>query len=256
VIDLHCHVLPGIDDGPSSIEESVAMARAAARGGTSAMVATPHVSLRFRNDAATIERLVGELNARLKADGVPVEIRAGAEIAVANVGELDRSSLFELGLGGGPWLLLEPPFTPVFTRLGPILLDLQRRGHRIVLAHPERCPVFHREPELLETLVDAGALTSLTAGSLVGAFGRDVRRFALELVRSGMAHNVASDAHDELKRPPSIAAELERAGLDPLSGWLTRDVPAAILAGEEIPPRPEVAEAVGRSRARWWRGRG
>ena len=115
-------------------------------------------------------------------------------------------TLFDLGLGGGPWLLVEPPFARTFTRLGPILLDLQRRGHRIVLAHPERCPVFHREPELLEALVDAGALTSLTAGSLVGAFGRDVRRFALELVRTGMAHNVASDAHDELKRPPVIAA--------------------------------------------------
>jgi hypothetical protein len=83
-----------------------------------------------------------------------------------------------------------------------------------------------------------------------------VTRFALELVRSGMAHNVASDAHDELKRSPSMAPELERAGLDPLAGWLTREVPAAILAGEEIPPRPEVAAEVGRSRARWWRGRG
>jgi protein-tyrosine phosphatase len=255
VIDLHCHVLPGIDDGPASIEDSVAMVRAAARAGTRMMVATSHVSLRYRNDAATIERLVGELNGRLRAEGVPVEIRPGAEIAVAHVGELDRSGLFELGLGGGPWLLLEPPFARAFTRLGPILLDLQRRGHRIVLAHPERCPVFHREPELLETLVDAGALTSLTAGSLVGAFGRDVRRFALELVRAGMAHNVASDAHDELKRPPSIAAELERAGLEPLAAWLTEEVPGAILAGEEIPPRPEVAEGVGRARARWWRSR-
>ena len=231
------------------------MVRAAARAGTRMMVATSHVSLRYRNDAATIERLVGELNGRLRAEGVPVEIRPGAEIAVAHVGELDRSGLFELGLGGGPWLLLEPPFARAFTRLGPILLDLQRRGHRIVLAHPERCPVFHREPELLETLVDAGALTSLTAGSLAGAFGRDVRRFALELVRAGMAHNVASDAHDELKRPPSIAAELERAGLEPLAGWLTEEVPGAILAGEEIPPRPEVAEGVGRARARWWRSR-
>jgi protein-tyrosine phosphatase len=255
VIDLHCHVLPGIDDGPASIEDSVAMARAAARGGTRVMVATPHVSQRYRNDAPTIERLVGELNARLREQGVPVEIRTGAEIAIAHVGELDRSGLFELGLGGGPWLLVEPPFARAFTRLGPILVDLQRRGHRIVLAHPERCPVFHREPELLETLVDAGALTSLTAGSLTGAFGREVRRFALELVRAGMAHNVASDAHDELERPPVIAAELEAAGLEPLAGWLTEEVPGAILAGAEIPPRPELPDGVGRARGRWWRSR-
>ncbi|HEV7586378.1 MAG TPA: CpsB/CapC family capsule biosynthesis tyrosine phosphatase [Solirubrobacteraceae bacterium] len=255
MIDLHCHVLPGIDDGPAGIDDSVAMARAAARGGTRVMVATPHVSLRYRNDAATIARLVGEVNARLQAEGVPIEVRTGAEIAVAHVGELDRSALFDLGLGGGPWLLVEPPFARAFTRLGPILLDLQRRGHHIVLAHPERCPVFHREPELLEALVEAGALTSLTAGSLVGAFGRDVRRFALELVRAGMAHNVASDAHDELKRPPVIAAELERAGLEPLTRWLTEEVPGAILAGEEIPPRPEVPDGTGRARGRWWGSR-
>jgi protein-tyrosine phosphatase len=255
VIDLHCHVLPGIDDGPASIEDSVAMARAAALGGTRVMVATPHVSLRYRNDAPTIERLVGEVNSRLQAEGVPVEVRRGAEIAVAHVGELDRAGLFELGLGGGPWLLLEPPFARAFTRLGPILLDLQRRGHGIVLAHPERCPVFHREPELLETLVDAGALTSLTAGSLTGAFGREVRRFALELVRAGMVHNVASDAHDERNRPPAIATELERAGLEPLAGWLTEEVPSAILAGAQIPDRPDVPADTGKQRGRWWRSR-
>lgn len=255
VIDLHCHVLPGIDDGPATVEEAVAIARAAARGGTRVMVATPHVSLRYRNDAPTIGRLVGELNARLEAEGVLIEVRPGAEIAIANVGELDRSELLSLGLGGGPYLLMEPPFTRSFTRLGPILLDLQRRGHRIVLAHPERCPVFHREPELLETLVDAGALTSITAGSLVGAFGRHVRRFALDLVRADMVHNVASDAHDDGNRAPGIATELERAGLAPLADWLTRQVPSAILEGAEIPPRPAaVAPAAGSARGRWWRG--
>jgi protein-tyrosine phosphatase len=255
VIDLHCHVLPGIDDGPATIEDAMAMARAAAGGGTRVMVATPHVSSRYRNDAQTIRRLVGELNPRLQAEGVSIEVRPGAEIAITHVGELDRSELSVLGLGGGPWLLMEPPFQRSFTRLGPILLDLQRRGHRIVLAHPERCPVFHREPELLETLVDAGALTSITAGSLVGAFGRQVRRFALELVRADMVHNVASDAHDDRDRAPGIATELERAGLAPLADWLTREVPSAILEGSEIPSRPQASAPGGaQARRRWWSG--
>jgi protein-tyrosine phosphatase len=254
VIDLHCHVLPSIDDGPATIEGSVALARAAAVAGTRILVATPHVSARYSNDAGTIGRLVTEVNSRLEVEGIPVEVRPGAEIAITRVGDLDPSELSSLGLGGGPWLLLEPPFMRTFTRLGPILLDLQRRGYRIVLAHPERCPVFHRDPGLLETLVEAGLLTSVTAGSLVGAFGRDVRRFALQLVRAGLVYNVASDAHDHRHRPPGMASELERVGLAPLADWLTRDVPNAILEGAEIPARP-AASALSAERGRWWRSR-
>jgi protein-tyrosine phosphatase len=252
VIDLHCHVLPGIDDGPQTVEESMALARTAAAAGTRVLVATPHVSPRYHNESPTIGRLVDELNAHLGAEGVPIEVRRGAEIALTRVGELEPEELSSLGLGGGPWLLLEPPFTREFTTLGPILLDLQRRGHGIVLAHPERCPVFHREPSLLEALVDAGILTSITAGSLVGVFGREVRRFALGMVRAEMVHNVASDAHDHSHRPPSIAAELERAGLGELADWLTQAVPSAILTGAEVPSRPPGAIAQRSDRGRWW----
>jgi protein-tyrosine phosphatase len=254
VIDMHCHVLPGIDDGPRTLEESMALARTAAAAGTRVLVATPHVSQRYHNESPTIGRLVDELNAHLAAEGVPIEVRRGAEIALTRVGELDPEELSSLGLGGGPWLLLEPPFTREFTSLGPILLDLQRRGHGIVLAHPERCPVFHREPGLLEALVDAGILTSITAGSLVGVFGREVRRFALQMVRAEMVHNVASDAHDHGNRPPSIAAELERAGLGELADWLTEAVPSAILAGAEVPSRPPPGAAPQPTAGgRWWR---
>jgi protein-tyrosine phosphatase len=91
---------------------------------------------------------------------------------------------------------------------------------------------------MLESLVRAGVLTSITAGSLVGSFGGDVRRFALRLMRDGMVHNVASDAHDHRNRPPGMAAELDRAGFGPLAEWLTHAVPSAILSGKEIPPRP------------------
>ena len=82
----------------------------------------------------------------------------------------------------------------------------------MLLAHPERCPAFHRDPALLESLVDGGVLTSITSGSLVGRFGSRARRLALALLDSGLAHNVASDAHDAVQRPPSIAAELAESG--------------------------------------------
>jgi protein-tyrosine phosphatase len=136
-------------------------------------------------------------------------------------------------------VLLEPPFTPIVTGLDGVVMSLQRAGHRVVLAHPERCPAFHREPQLVESLVRSGVLTSVTAGSLAGRFGGQVRRFARRLVEQGLAHNIASDAHDTVKRPPSIAAELAEAGFESLSDWLTRAVPTAILSGEEIPARPE-----------------
>jgi protein-tyrosine phosphatase len=241
VIDLHSHVLPRIDDGPETITGSLALARAAAAAGVCTLVATPHVSWRFPNDAETIVASVEELGARLAAEGVALELLGGAEVALTRLEEIDRSELPRLRLGNGEWLLLEPPFAAVAPALGEIVQDLQRQGNRVLLAHPERCQAFHRDPALLASLVRGGVLTSITAGSLVGRFGGAPRRFALELIEEGMAHNVASDAHDLTGRPPGMQAELERAGLAQLAEWLTEEVPAAILDGGAIPAPPRVS---------------
>jgi protein-tyrosine phosphatase len=253
MVDLHSHVLPGIDDGPASVEGSLAIARRAVEDGTVTLLATPHVSSRHPNDAATIAGALEDVRVRLREEGVTLELLPGAEIAITHVAEMDPAELPALGLGGGGgWLLLEPPFNPVATGLDASVRRLMRAGHRIVLAHPERCPAFHRDPSIVEELVADGVLTSLTAGSLVGRFGGQARRFALQLLDDGLAHNVASDAHDALQRPPSIAAEIRAAGFGPLERWLTDEVPRAILADAEIPARPDV---VGR-RSRWsWRRR-
>ncbi len=250
VIDLHSHVLPGIDDGPDTIEGSLALARAVAQSGVTTLVATPHVSWSYPNDPDTIVRLAGELNAQVQAEGIPLEIRPGAEIAMTRAAEIDPEQLPRLSLGGGPWLLVECPFTPVATGMDALVLDLQHRGHRVVLAHPERCPAFHRDRIALETMVRAGALASITAGSLVGRFGGQVQRFALQLVRDELVHNVASDTHDLVRRPPGIRDELEQAGLGPLADWLTSQVPRAVLDGGRIPPRPGIALPVKRA-SRW-----
>jgi protein-tyrosine phosphatase len=257
VIDLHCHVLPGIDDGPQTVEDSLALAVAAEAAGTRTLVATSHVSWEYPNRAATIARLVAELNARLRAVEVSLEIRSGAEIAMTRVTDTAPEELSRLTLGGSRWLLVEPPFVPVVAGLDSLVASLQRSGFRVVLAHPERCQAFHRDRATLERLVDSGVLTSITAGSLDGRFGSTVRRFALGLVRDGLVHNVASDAHDQIRRPPSIVPELERAGLGPLTGWLTQAVPGAILGGGEIPPRPDIGGPPPQTtrRPRWLLGR-
>jgi protein-tyrosine phosphatase len=256
MIDLHSHILPGIDDGPETIEGSLALARAAAAAGTRVLVATPHVSWSYPNDAETIAKLVEDLNARLHAEGVLLEVRAGAEIAMTRLVDIRSEELSRLSLGGGPWLLVEPPFSPTVTGLQPLLFDLQRQGHEILIAHPERCPAFHREPVMLEEFVREGILTSVTAGSLVGRFSSEVRRFALMMAREGWIHNVTSDTHDPVKRPPGVLAELRQAGLEPLEDWLVEKVPAAILSGEQIPPRPEVElPGVEPARRTWWKRR-
>ena len=238
VIDLHCHVLPGIDDGPESIEGSIALARAAAEAGIETLVATPHVDARYGNRAERIAGLLGPVNERLIEEGIAIEVLAGAEIAATHLAELPHAELDRLGLGGSRTLLIEFPFNPVIRGLPEAVRGLQRDGHRIVLAHPERCPAFHRDRATLHGLADSGVLMSITAGSLIGRFGNEVRRVALELVREGLIHNVTSDAHDEVRRRPGLREELRRCKLEALTEWLTELVPAAILADAPIPPRP------------------
>jgi protein-tyrosine phosphatase len=255
VIDLHSHVLPGIDDGPDTLERSVVLARAAVEVGIRTMVATPHVSARCPNDPATIAALVDQVNRRLVEEGVALEVLRGAEIAITHLPDVEPEKLTQLGLGGGSWLLVEPPFALVAPGLEESVLGLQRAGHNVVLAHPERCPALQRDRRIVPSLADAGVLMSLTAGSLVGRFGGEVKRYASELVRDELVHNVTSDAHDSLRRPPGLAAEMARAGLGPLAEWLTELVPGAILSGKPIPPRPTRSPGGVQQRLRAWRAR-
>jgi protein-tyrosine phosphatase len=255
VIDLHCHVLPGIDDGPATIEESVELARTALAAGIDTLVATPHVNSRTPNDAETIAAVLAILRERLAREQVDVEVLPGAEIALSQLAELSPEQLARLGLGGSSWLLVEPPFALVAPALEGIVMELRRRRRPVVLAHPERCPALQRDRGVVPRLVDAGVLMSITAGSLVGRFGGEVRRYALELARTGLIHNVTSDAHDTAKRPPGLSDELEQAGLEPLTEWLTQLVPAAILADEPIPPQPVVELERAQRGPRAWRKR-
>ncbi|MHB1469469.1 MAG: tyrosine-protein phosphatase, partial [Solirubrobacteraceae bacterium] len=222
MIDLHCHPLPGIDDGPEDFEQSIALVRASAEAGAHTIVATPHVSWRYRNDPATIGALVAELNERVAAQGIGARVLPGAEIAATRVTDPELDGLGELALASSRWLLLEPPFSAVVTGFDQIAFSLMAQGHRLLIAHPERCPAFRRDPRVLGDLVRAGAATSITAGSLVGRFGEPVRRLAMSLIEQELAHNVASDAHDDGARPPGMAAEIFAAGLgEPLRRWLT-----------------------------------
>ena len=214
------------------------MARVAAGAGTRVLVATPHVNHRFENRASRIEPLVAELNERIREEGLELEVRAGAEVALLGAAGLDAEELRRLRLGGGPWLLVEPPTAEVEADVRELVGALLDQGHRVLLAHPERCPAIRRDPGMLASLVGEGVLASVTSSSLRGHFGEEVARFALELVRSELIANVASDAHHHELRPPTMLDELDLTGLAPLAEWLTTKVPRAILDGAEIPQRP------------------
>jgi protein-tyrosine phosphatase len=251
VIDLHCHVLPGVDDGPATIDEAVSLARRARADGITTIVATPHVDWSYPDlDAARIEGAVGALQPLLDAAGVDVRVLTGGEVAATRAVGLDDAELRALALGRGPWLLLECPLSPT---LAPGFVAAARslalRGHRLLLAHPERSSLFLRSPELLDELIAHGMLGQVTAGALTGRFGRTVRDFALRLVERGAVQVAASDGHGE-HRPATIGRELREAGIEPaLATWLAHDVPAALLAGEPVPARPELPESTARGGA-------
>ena len=256
MIDLHTHVLPGLDDGPPTLGLAVELARAAASSGVKTIVATPHVSPRYRRTSAEISAAVAALRAALLSAEADVAIVAGAEVDLTMALDLDDAELTALRLGGGPHLLIESPLSAGAGDFDPLLADIRRRGHQVVLAHPERCPAFQRAPERVERLVEQGFLCSITAGSIAGRFGGSVRKFTLELIAHGWVHNVSSDMHDAVRRPPGLlagiaSAERELPGLTAQSDWYTHAVPAAILAGSALGPPPEPP----RRRRRWLRGR-
>ncbi len=245
MIDLHSHVLPGIDDGPASVEGSLALARAAAQSGVRTLLATPHIDHAYGLQPARVHEEVKRFGVRLRQEGIPLEVLPGGEVALSRCSELSDEDLRAVCLGGGPYVLLESPLQTVAVALEPAVFELQVRGFRVLLAHPERSPVFMRDPERLRGLVDKGALCQITAASLLGQFGRTVRSYTLTLLREGLVHDVASDAHDDQRRPPGLheglyAAERDVRGLGALAGWLTEEAPAAILRGTALPPRPEL----------------
>jgi protein-tyrosine phosphatase len=208
------------------------------------VVATPHVSPRYPTSPDTIAEGVLAMRAALAAAGVEIELLAGAEVALEPALELPDADLRRLTLGGGSCLLLESPLAPA---VGPVLergvAELQARGYRILLAHPERAPAFLDHPQRLRALVASGALGSVTAASLEGGFGAAARWLGLELVRDGLAHSVDSDAHDASRRPPGLRAGLAAAtaaapALSARVEWLASGVPAALLEDAEPPPAP------------------
>jgi protein-tyrosine phosphatase len=253
VLDLHSHILPGLDDGADDMEVSLAMARIAVGDGVRTMAATPHVNFDYDVDPETVLSRVGELETALAGADIALAVLPGAEISVPRAVELNDDELASFSIGGGRTLLIESPYVKGIGSMEELFFDLQLRGFRVLLAHPERCPSFQDDPGLLRRIVERDVYCLLNTGSLAGAFGRRVRAFALDLVRGGLVHSIASDAHDPQGRPPGLmrgirAAEPELPGLAGQAQWYTREAPEALVAGKRLPARPALPEPSSRLR--------
>jgi protein-tyrosine phosphatase len=241
VIDLHCHILPGLDDGPPDLDGSIALARRAAAEGTRTIAATPHIREDHPVEIAALAGHVDAVNSALRAADVPIDVVKGGELAITKVPDLSDQKLEAICLGGGRYVLVESPYGSTGDLLEHTLFDLQSRGFRPLLAHPERSPCFSSDTARLGAVVENGALCSVTAGSFGGMFGSTVQRFAIELLEAGLVHNMASDAHEARRRHPGLLCCLEKVRLDGMrdyAAWLTVDAPQAILAGRDLPPAP------------------
>jgi protein-tyrosine phosphatase len=261
MIDLHVHILPGLDDGPPTMDAAVAMARAAVAAGTRAVATTSHVNAGYGlgpEDLATARAALAE---QLAAEDVELELLAGGEVAPERLPDLDDATLRALTLGGGTCVLLECPFVPMGSTIEPMVADLRRRGFGVLLAHPERSPTFQREHARLERLVELGAHAQVTSGALAGGFGERAQRAGFALLEAGLVHVLASDSHDPAHRPPDPrlaerALTARYGNVEAQLRWMTEDAPAALLAGEPLPVRPPLPRRRGlRGRLRAWSAR-
>jgi len=220
MIDLHCHILPAIDDGARSIEEAVAMCRAAALDGCAGMVATPHQRRAgwWNGDRAHLAGLRRALAAALERElppGTRFEVFGGAEIRVdgqllAEVEALGAAADRDGGTGvaalaGSRYLLLEFAGAEAPEAAADLVHELAVAGWRPILAHPEHIPWMAESPATVARLVSLGALCQVTAMSVTGDFGRRAQGDAWKLIDAGLAHFVASDAHDLKRRPPGLS---------------------------------------------------
>jgi protein-tyrosine phosphatase len=218
LIDIHTHILPGLDDGAGDWDAALDMARAAWAEGITDMIATPHhANGAFSNIGVDVIESVRLVQERLKAEGIPLVIHPGQEIRVHD-DLLDAWTRGELlTLGPTKYILIELPSHKVPSSVPSLVHELNVLGLRPIIAHPERNQAIMSDPELLSELIELGAYAQVTTHSLVGGFGDKIKKCAWTLCRSGLIHLVSSDAHHVTRRGFRLkeAYEAIESGLGP-----------------------------------------
>jgi protein-tyrosine phosphatase len=246
-VDIHCHVLPGVDDGPATEDDSVALCRALADDGITTVCATPHQLGRYdrQNGGKVVTAALEALRARLAREAMPLRLTGGADVRLDEriVPLLAAGEV--LTLDGGPYLLLELPHETYIEPASLIRL-LVSKGIRPIVTHPERHDTVRGRPELVGPWLRAGATLQLTAGSLIGSFGSRSEAAAWKWLAAGQASFVATDAHDVSRRPPCMTAAIEaierRLGFE-VARRVCVENPSRVLRRRPAPPTTPPTEA-------------
>ncbi|MFC4769452.1 tyrosine-protein phosphatase [Effusibacillus consociatus] len=207
MIDIHSHILPGVDDGAKNLDEAVNMALMAYRDGIHTVVATPHHKNGvYHTSAELIVELVGELNSILLNRGIPVTVLPGMEPHVYSdfCNDLLDGTILTLNRNK-KYVFLELPYDQVPRYLNQIIFQIVLAGFIPIIPHPERNYSIRKQPDILYEAIKRGALSQLTAGSLLGAYGKPIQDLSEKLIEHNMVHIIASDAHNTGKRRPALA---------------------------------------------------
>jgi protein-tyrosine phosphatase len=237
-VDIHCHLLPGIDDGSQSWEQSLEMAAMAAGDGTGTIVATPHQLGAFgHNSGRLIRAKTVQLQQQLDQQAIPLRVLPGADVRIEEgmVEKLREGAVLTLA-DRGRHVLLELPHE-LFFPMDEVLSRLHRASMVGILSHPERNQGLLKQPRIVESLVNHGCLMQVTCGSLMGTFGPASQQMAEWMLRQGLVHFLATDAHSASSRRPLMGRAFERTA-QLVGEEIAKDLccrnPAAVVAGQEI----------------------
>ena len=253
--DLHAHILPGVDDGAETIEQTLEMARVAAQSGTRFLLATPHRrDVTERSCVASLRDLFDEVGVRVREQDTELTLVLGMENHLDLELPDEVTAGRALPIGDTRYILVEMPFVGRPMYVEDVLYRLQLQGLIPVLAHPERIETFQRDPKLLLDLVERGMLSQITAGSAIGVFGRRVQRFTAHLLRRNLVHVMSSDTHQPRgPRSPELGpgvAALTRLVGEVSATAMVVDTPRAILGDLAVEvDLPKSYESI----RHWWR---
>jgi protein-tyrosine phosphatase len=253
MIDLHCHILPGLDDGASTLAASLQMASALVEDGVKVVACTPHILPGlYKNSGPHIRQAVADLQQRINEKGIPLRLVTGADNHVTPdfVEQLKRGEL--LSLADSRYVLVEPPHHVAPPRLRELFFELVVAGYVPVLTHPERLTWINSHYESIRQLVQAGVWLQLTAGSLAGAFGKNARYWSERMLEDGVVHILATDAHDISRRPPNLSEGRDLAARrigDREAVHLVVTRPEGVLRNAVPSTLPSPAQAVARKDA-------
>jgi len=240
MIDLHCHIIPGIDDGAQSMEKSLSMARRAFSDGISKIVATPHtMNGIFMNNIREVMSAVTILQDALINNSIDIQIYPGADVGICP-GMLEMIESGEAGTinNAKKYILLELPSQTIPPKIKEEIFNLKIHGITPIITHPERHPIINYDLEILVELIGVGALCQVTAMSILGDFGEKARQCAEKLLKKRLAHVIASDAHSPNGRPPVLSQAVETAaeimGSYEEAEQMVTHIPAAILSGDTL----------------------